>query len=72
MDTALQFVKYGLGVTIMSEDAARDYVECGYVKRFYIKDLSLKRKIYLVKHQKKTLSPSAAAFESFAKSIHKK
>lgn len=68
MDTALQFVKYGLGITIMSEDAARDYIECGYVKRFYIKGLPLKRKIYLVKYEKKTLSPAAAAFERFIRS----
>jgi DNA-binding transcriptional LysR family regulator len=71
MDTALQFVKYGLGVTIMSEDAAKDYIESGFVRKYYIKDLSLKRKIYLVKYEKKTISPAAAAFERFVKSYGK-
>lgn len=69
MDAALQLVKYGLGITVISENAASEYITSGLVKRFYIKDLHLKRKIYMVRHGRKTLSPTARAFERFILSV---
>lgn len=66
MDTVLQFVKQGLGVSVISEKASREYIESGFVRRFYIEDLYLSRKIYLVRYAKKTLTPAARAFEAFA------
>lgn len=65
MEAALQFVKYGLGVTVISESAAKEYIDFNLVKRFYLKDLKLSRKIYLVKYSKRTLSPVAKMFEKF-------
>lgn len=70
IDAALQFVKYGLGVTIISENAAEEYIESNLVRRFYIKDLMLNRKIYMVKYDKRTLSPVAKAFENYALSFY--
>jgi len=66
MDTAIQFVRYGLGVTVISEDAVKDYLDYNLIKRFYLKDLQLKRKIYMVKYEKRTLSPAAKMFEKHA------
>lgn len=65
MDAALQFVKYGLGITIISESAAKEYVDSGYVKKYNVKGFELKRKIYLVVYGRKTLSPAARAFQNF-------
>lgn len=71
LDAALQFVRYGIGITIISENAAREYIDSNYVKSFHIKDLALNRKIYLVKHSKRTLSPPAKAYLELAKSLYK-
>jgi DNA-binding transcriptional LysR family regulator len=71
MDAALQFVKNGLGITVISEGAAREYIESHLVKKFYISDLELKRKIYMVRYSKKTLSPAAKAFKTFITSFLK-
>lgn len=71
IDAALQFVRYGLGITVISENAAREYIEANLVRRFYIGDLSLNRKIYMVKHDKRTLSPAGKALESYVLSLYK-
>lgn len=65
IDTALQFVKNGLGIAIMSENTVKEYVDLKFVKKFNIIDLPLKRKIYMVKSKKRTLSPAAKMFEKF-------
>lgn len=72
MDAALQFVKSGLGVTVMSENAAREYIDSKLVRVFHIKDLPLVRKIYLVRCSKRTLSPAAKMFEKFIFESYKK
>lgn len=69
MEAALEFVKSGLGVTIISENAVKEYIDLKLVRMFYIKDLALNRKIYLVKSGKKTLSPAARMFEKFVLSL---
>lgn len=70
MDTVLQLVKNGLGVSVISEGAAAEYMNFNLIRRFYIKDLSLYRKIYMVRYNKRTLSPAAKMFESFVLSKH--
>lgn len=72
IDAVLQFVRYGLGITVISENAAKEYIESNLVKRFYIRDLPLNRKIYMVKHEKRTLSPAAKALESYVLSYYGK
>lgn len=69
MEAALEFVKCGLGVTIISENAVKEYIDLKLVRMFYIKDLTLSRKIYIVKSGKKTLSPAAKMFEKFVLSM---
>jgi DNA-binding transcriptional LysR family regulator len=69
MDAVLQLVRDGLGVSIVSEGAAREYIDFGMVKKFYIKDLYLNRKIYMVKYNRRTLSPAAKMFENHAREL---
>jgi DNA-binding transcriptional LysR family regulator len=67
LDTLLQFVKAGLGVSIVSKKVAEDYVSCGKLKSSIIDGLSLKRSIYLVTNSKRTLTPTARAFLNMCK-----
>ena len=67
LDTLLQFVKAGLGVSIVSRQVAEEYVSCGRLKYSVIDGLSLKRSIYLVTSSKRTLTPTARAFLNMCK-----
>ncbi|MDO6354913.1 selenium metabolism-associated LysR family transcriptional regulator [Caloramator sp. CAR-1] len=69
LEAVLQFVKNGLGVSVVSELACEDYIKAGYIKKHDVKNLDLKRNIYLVLHQKRTLSPAARAFKEFISNI---
>ncbi|MCX7903526.1 MAG: selenium metabolism-associated LysR family transcriptional regulator [Caloramator sp.] len=69
LEAVLQFVKNGLGVSVVSELACEDYIKAGYIKKHDVKNLNLKRSIYLVLHQKRTLSPAARAFKEFISNI---
>lgn len=62
LEAVLQFVKCGLGVSIVSELACNDYISTGLVKMHHIEDLEITRNIYIVTHVKRTLSPTAKAF----------
>jgi RHS repeat-associated protein len=61
-----------VATSIISENAAREYIDSKLINRFYIKDLPLTRKIYLVKYERRTLSPAAKAFERFVLSYPNK
>lgn len=65
MEAALHLVKLGLGVSVVSENAAREYICSNSLRKFYIKDLTLYRKIYTVNYGRRTLSPAAVAFQNF-------
>lgn len=62
LDTLLQFVKTGMGVSIVSKHVCENYISSEKIKATYIKDLNLKRNIYLVLNSKRTLTPTAKAF----------
>lgn len=62
LEAVLQFVKSGLGISIVSELACNDYIQAGLVKMHQVEDLEINRSIYIVTHQKRTLSPTAKAF----------
>lgn len=62
LEAVLQFVKSGLGVSVVSELACNDYISSGLIKMHIIEDLNLTRDIYIVTHIKRTLPPSAKAF----------
>lgn len=71
LDTLYQFVKSGLGVSIVSKHVLRDYISLGLIKESTIKKLSLKRYIYLVTSSKRTLTPTAKAFFNLCRNHYK-
>ena len=64
LDNLLQFVKLGTGVSIISEKISFDYIDSSKIKISKIKDLLLKRNLYLIVNSKRTLTPIANAFFS--------
>lgn len=71
LDTLYQFVKSGLGISIVSKDIFKDYISAGFIRESYIKNVSLKRYIYLVVSSKRTLTPAANALFTLCKSYYK-
>jgi len=62
LDTIMQFVRAGIGVSVVSSQVCRDYVSCGFIRKSRIKNISMMRNIYLVVSSKRTLTPTAKAF----------
>jgi DNA-binding transcriptional LysR family regulator len=62
LEAVLQFVKCGLGISVVSELACRDYISTGLIRKHEIEDLDITREIYVVTHMKRTLPPTARAF----------
>jgi DNA-binding transcriptional LysR family regulator len=62
LDTLLQLVKRGLGVSIVSEMICEDYISSGSIKISEITDLELKCYIYLITSSRRILTPTAKAF----------
>ncbi|WP_291634427.1 selenium metabolism-associated LysR family transcriptional regulator [Clostridium sp.] len=69
LDNLLQFVKLGTGVSIISEKISFDYIDSSKIKISRIKDLLLKRNLYLIINSKRTLTPIANAFFSMCKDM---
>jgi DNA-binding transcriptional LysR family regulator len=69
LDNLLQFVKLGTGVSIISEKISFDYIDSSKIKVSKIKDLLLKRNLYLIVNSKRTLTPIANAFFSMCKEM---
>lgn len=57
-----QAVCHGLGVSIISKIAAKDYEKFGYLLSFDLDSELLKRSIYLVYHKNRVLTPAARSF----------
>lgn len=62
LDTLLQLVKRGVGVSIVSKRVCEDYISSGSIKYSEVTDLKLNRSIYLITSSKRTLTPTASAF----------
>jgi DNA-binding transcriptional LysR family regulator len=62
LDTLLQLVKRGIGVSIVSKQICMDYLNLGSIKISQIKNLKLTRYIYLITSARRTLTPPAKAF----------
>ncbi len=62
LDTLLQLVKRGLGVSIVSKGVCEDYLSSGSLKASNIVGLDLKRYIYLITSSRRSLTPTARAF----------
>lgn len=71
LDTLFQFVKHGLGISVVSKHVFRDYISLGLIKESHIENLFLKRYIYLVMSSKRTLTPTAKAFFNLCKNNFK-
>jgi DNA-binding transcriptional LysR family regulator len=71
LDTLFQFVKAGLGVSVVSSQVCNDYICSGLIKKSKIKNVILNRNIYLVVSAKRTLTPTAKAFFSLCKNKYK-
>ena len=56
LDTIVQFVKTSIGISILSKNVCKDYVESGKINASTIKGVSMVRGIYLVYNSKRTLS----------------
>jgi len=69
LDNLLQFVKLGTGVSIISEKISFDYIDNNKIKISRIKDLLLKRNLYLIVNSKRTLTPIANSFFSMCKDM---
>lgn len=62
LDTLLQMVKRGIGISIVSRMVCEDYINSQSIKASKIIDLELKRYIYLITSSRRTLTPTARAF----------
>lgn len=67
LDTLLQLVKRGLGVSIVSKRVCEDYINSGSIKVSSLSDLALKRSIYMITSSRRTLTPTANAFFNICK-----
>lgn len=61
-NSIIQFVKEGIGVSIISELAAKEYTANNTIRMYNIKDFDDERYFYLVYHKNKTLSLAAKLF----------
>ena len=52
----VQFVKEGLGISIISEFAVKQYADRHLIKMYYLDDFNLERYFYLVYHINRTQS----------------
>jgi len=58
----IQCVKEGMGISIVSEIAAADYIHHNWIKACTLDELTEKRTFYLAYHKEKTRSPLVNAF----------
>lgn len=62
LEAVLQFVKFGLGVSIISEAACEDYINAGIIKKHNIENVNIKRDIYMVTFKNRIMTPQGKAF----------
>lgn len=67
LDTLFQFVKQGIGISIVSKKVFTDFIGADNFKISTLKDIPLKRNLYLIISSKRTLTPIAKAFFSLCK-----
>lgn len=69
-ESVKKMVSEGLGIAIVSRSASEDYCQFGKVLAFDFNSVSLRRKLYLVRHKNSILSPIAQVFYDFAKGFY--
>ena len=60
-----QMVSEGLGIAVISKSASEDYCQFKKILAFNFDNVSLRRKLYLVRHKNNILSPIAQAFYDY-------
>ena len=60
-----QMVSEGLGISMISQSACQDYCQFQKILAFNFDNVSLRRKLYLVRHKNSLLSPVAQAFYDY-------
>lgn len=71
LDSLMQFVHSGLGVSIASRNVCADAIATKQLSITKIKDMPLKRDLYLIVSSKRTLTPPAKAFFDMCKELYK-
>lgn len=71
IDTLIQFVRNGLGISIVSKKLYDEYYDCYKFNISHIKGLDLSRELNLIVHSKRTLTPIAKAFFNLCKEEYK-
>ena len=67
-----KMVSEGMGVAVISKSACEDYCQFGMVLAFDFDNITLRRKLYILKHKNSILSPIAQVFYEFAKDFYRK
>ena len=71
-ESIIKMVSEGMGVAVLSKSACEDYQQFGKVLAFDFDNITLRRKLYLIKHKNSILSPIAQVFYDYAKNYYKK
>ncbi|MDY3870927.1 MAG: selenium metabolism-associated LysR family transcriptional regulator [Clostridiaceae bacterium] len=71
-DNIKKMVSEGLGIAVISRAAAENDCQFGNLLAFDFDSVSLRRKLYIVRHKKGILSPIAQTFYDFAIDYYKK
>ena len=66
-ESVKQMVSEGLGVGLIAQSAAQDYVQFGKLLAFPFPDSRFRRQLYIVKHKNSILSPIAQVFYDYAR-----
>ena len=66
-ESVKQMVSQGLGIGLIAESAAQDYVQFGKILSFPFPDSDFRRRLYIVKHKNSILSPIAQVFYDYAR-----
>ena len=67
-----KMVSEGLGVAVISRSACEDYVQFKRLLAFDFDNVTIRRKLYMVRHRNNILSPSAQVFYDYAKNDYLK
>jgi len=69
-DAIKQAVKEGMGISIVSRRSVKDELKFGILKEIKIKDANMKRKFYIITHQKRSLPHLYKIFLDYMFSEH--
>ncbi|MBR4992109.1 MAG: LysR family transcriptional regulator [Clostridia bacterium] len=71
-ESIIKMVSEGMGVAVLSKSACEDYQQFGKVLAFDFDNITLRRKLYIIKHKNSILSPIAQVFYDYARNFYKK